>query len=456
MTVRKLWLLVLLLVAVFSIIINSFILSSLTDRYFSDYRAQEYENHITEILDYSKSALLADKLSVEQMAVELETHLDDPIIHIKLYDAAGKLLVDVSEEDHIMMGRNMRGMMSPRYDAADSEVDDFQVTDGGAVIGQINITRYSSLDDSVVAYEFKSSLLTNSLYSIAIVLILAVFTGIFISRKMSIDLTNTARMANNISMGEDTKDTSSNINEIRTIQQSLLSLDNKLKLKNKSRKVLIDELVHQTRTPLTVLKTHLEGFSDNIIEITPEEIKVCEAQIENITAIISNMSNMIDAQKDFDAINIEEFEISALLRQIVNGLKAQFKNKGISLEYNADGKVTLNTDKYKLSQALYNIITNAYKFTNEDGRVTLSYKDADGSLEIKITDNGIGIGEEKLGKIFDAYYRGDKTDKGDGLGLFLAKESIGKIYGTISVSSELGRGSEFTISIPKDITDTLS
>jgi signal transduction histidine kinase len=298
--------------------------------------------------------------------------------------------------------------------------------------------------------------LTNSLYSIAIVLILAVFTGIFISRKMSIDLTNTARMANNISMGEDTKDTSSNINEIRTIQQSLLSLDNKLKLKNKSRKVLIDELVHQTRTPLTVLKTHLEGFSDNIIEITPEEIKVCEAQIENITAIISNMSNMIDAQKDFDAINIEEFEISALLRQIVNGLKAQFKNKGISLEYNADGKVTLNTDKYKLSQALYNIITNAYKFTNEDGRVTLSYKDADGSLEIKITDNGIGIGEEKLGKIFDAYYRGDKTDKGDGLGLFLAKESIGKIYGTISVSSELGRGSEFTISIPKDITDTLS
>ena len=235
-----------------------------------------------------------------------------------------------------------------------------------------------------------------------------------------------------------------------------MSLDNKLKLKNKSRKVLIDELVHQTRTPLTVLKTHLEGFSDNIIEMTPEEIKVCEAQIENITAIISNMSNMIDAQKDFDAINIEEFEISALLRQIVNGLKAQFKNKGISLEYNADGKVTLNTDKYKLSQALYNIITNAYKFTNEDGRVTLSYKDADGSLEIKITDNGIGIGKEKVGKIFDAYYRGDTADKGDGLGLFLAKESIVKIHGTISVSSELGSGSEFTISIPKDITDIVS
>ena len=110
--------------------------------------------------------------------------------------------MDVSEEEHTMMGRSMRDMMSPRYDATDSEVDNFQVTDGSTVIGQINITRYSSLDDSVVAREFKTSLLVNSLYSIAIVLILAIFTGVFISRKMSGDLTNTARMANNISMAK--------------------------------------------------------------------------------------------------------------------------------------------------------------------------------------------------------------------------------------------------------------
>ncbi len=455
MTVRKLWLLVLLLTAVISIIINSFILSTLTDKYFSDYRAEEYENHIAEILNYSKNALLSEKLAVEQMAVELETHLDDPITHIKLYDREGNLLVDVSRDIHMIMGRDMMKMMGSAYDDTDSEVDNFQVTDNGEVIGQLNITRYSSLEDSIVARRFKSSLLVNSLYSIAIVLILAIFIGVFISGKMSQELTNTAKMANRISIGEDASDTKSNINEIRTIQQSLLGLNNKLKLKNKSRKMLIDELIHQTRTPLTVLKTHLEGFSDNIIEMSPEEIKICEDQIENITAIISNMSNMIDAEKDFEKMNIEEFEISSLLKQITAGLKAQFKSKGIMLEYNPDRKIVLKTDKYKLSQAVYNILTNAYKFTPENGKVTLSYIHNDDSMDIVIKDNGIGIASDEINRVFDAYYSGDKNTGSDGLGLFLAKESIEKIHGKIDVSSVPGKGSEFTISIPKDIADHL-
>ena len=99
---------------------------------------------------------------------------------------------------------------------------------------------------------------------------------------------------------------------------------------------------------------------------------------------------------------------------------------------------------------IYNIITNAYKFTDENGKVTLSYKDADDLLEIKIADNGIGIEKQNISKIFDAYYSDDKHNKSDGLGLFLAKENIEKINGKISVSSELRKGSEFTISISKD------
>ncbi|MFO7612711.1 MAG: HAMP domain-containing sensor histidine kinase [Clostridia bacterium] len=454
MTLRKLWLLVLLLIAVLSISINSLILNALTDKYFSDYRTDEYENHIAEILDFSKSALLAEALSVEQMSMALETHLDDPIIQIKLYDQNGNIIVDVKDETHDMMSGSMMGMMWSDYDVTDSEVDSFQVTNDGVVIGQLNITRYSSLEDSIVARKFKSSLLINSLYSIAIVMIFAIMIGAIVSRRMSRDLTNTAQIANSISLGEDATGTDSKIIEIRTIQQSLLGLNNKLKIKNISRKVLIDELVHQTRTPLTVLKTHLEGFSDNIIKLSPEEIKVCENQIENITAIISNMSSMIDAEKDFAGLDIDEFEISSLLKQIVNGLKTQFENKDITLEYKAGQKITLTTDKFKLSQAIYNVLTNAYKFTRENGKVELSYKYSDESLDIIIRDNGTGIRRAELHKIFDAYYSSEKNNSiSEGLGLFIAMENIKKIHGTINVSSVWGKGSEFTLSIPANITD---
>lgn len=454
MTIRKLLLIVLILIAVISVSINSFVLSSLTDKYFTDYRAENYESHLNEIVEYSKNALLEENLSVKQMAIELETHLDDPIIHIKLYDSHGNLLIEVSDDYH-MMGNGMMGMMNPRYQDLDSETYNVEITYEGAVIGQLNITRYSSLEDSIVAQRFKSSLFVNSLFSIAIVLIIALFIGIFISKKMSRDLISTAKMAHDITLGNDTVIEETNINEIRTIQQSLETLKNKLKLKSKSRKVLIDELVHQTRTPLTVLKTHLEGFSDNIIEMTPEEITVCENQIENINAIITNMSNMIDAEKDFDVLRIEEFELSTLIKKIINGLTAQFDKKKIVLKSSISEKVIINTDKYKLSQVIYNILTNAYKFTPENGFVDIRYEIGDKFVVISIEDNGIGIIKKDIEKIFDAYYRIDKTDNtnGEGLGLYLAKENLDKMHSTIKVSSKVNVGSKFIITIPKDISN---
>ncbi len=455
MTIRKLWLLVLILMAVIAVSINAFILSALTDRYFTDYRAEDYQNHFDEILDYSTSALQAKELSINQMAMELETHLDDPITGIKLYDAQGKLIVDVHREDNTM-GRSMMGRMM-NYDESDSETDATDVTSKGSLIGQLNITRYSSLENSIVAHRFKSSLFINSLYSIAVVLVIALFIGIFISRKMSKDLTSTVKMAHDIAMGNEPSVLNTNISEIRTIQQSLESLKNRLKLKAKSRKVLIDELIHQTRTPLTVIKTHLEGFSDNIIEMTPEEISVCENQIDNITAIISNMSNLIDAEKDFDGINIEKFEISSLLKQITNGLKAQFEKKNIAFAFASDSKVTLNTDKYKLSQAVYNILTNAYKYTDEGGKVNLSYTQNNSSLSIQVKDNGVGIKQTDIEKIFDAYFRSNTTigSQGEGLGLYIAKENIERLQGIIEVSSSPGNGSVFTITIPIGISDII-
>ena len=351
MTIRKLWLLVLILVAVISVTINALVLSTLTDRYFTDYRAENYEKHFSEIVEYIQSALTNEDLSLNQMAMELETHLDDPIIQIKLYDSIGNLLIDTGD-GYMMMGRGMMGMMQWKYDESDFEVDYIDLYDGKTNIGQLNITRYSSLENSLVARKFKSSLVLNSLYSIIIVLFISLLIGIFISKKMARDLTATAKMAHDIDLGSDINPANTHIDEIRTIQQSLITLKNKLKLKSKSRKVLIDELVHQTRTPLTVLKTHLEGISDKLIEMTPEEIKICENQIENITAIINNMSNMIDVEKNFDELKIEKFEITELIKQIIKGLKVQFDKKNIDLRFEIKNKVEIETDKYKLSKKL--------------------------------------------------------------------------------------------------------
>ncbi len=450
MTIRKMWLIILITMAVVAVVVNAVILSLLTDRYFRDYLTENYKTNVDEITQYSKGVLLQEDFSLAQASMELETRLDDPITQIKLYDTNGRLVVEVGSEEHMMMGSRMMGRFSGQYDAADSETDSVEIYNDGKLIGQLNITRYSSVENSASTRMFTSSLFYNSLYSIAIVLVIAVVVGVVISRRMSRALTGTAKMAQNIELGTQTQTQQTGIREINTIQRSLESLDSKLRLKNKSRKVLIDELVHQTRTPLTVLKTHLEGFSDGVLELNPEEIKVCESQVDNITAIISNMSSIIDAGEDTEKPKPENFEIAALLRQLTNGLKAQFEKKDITLELSLHERQELFTDKHKLSQAVYNILTNAYKYTDSGGRVKVGCSSSAGSISITIEDTGEGINEAEIDRIFDAYYRsGHGQDiKGDGLGLYIARENLEKINGGISVESSKGKGSRFTIMLP--------
>jgi len=183
--------------------------------------------------------------------------------------------------------------------------------------------------------------------------------------------------------------------------------------------------------------------------MTPEQLRICENQIENITSIISNMSGMIDADKDYEVINIEEFEFSGLIKQIVSGLRIQFAKKKIEFRLIENQKVVLKSDKYKLSQAIYNILTNAYKFTEENGKVTVDYQVASDQLHIIIKDTGIGISENEIKKIFDAYYSSKFSSlRGEGIGLYVAKENISRIKGEITVESTPHKGSTFTIVVP--------
>jgi signal transduction histidine kinase len=198
------------------------------------------------------------------------------------------------------------------------------------------------------------------------------------------------------------------------------------------------------------LKNHLEALDDGIVEMTHDEIKTCEVQIENLTAIISNLSNIVDVGKDKTNLNVELFEFNQLIRRIMAGIKVQFDRKSIGLDLLSDKEIYLSTDKYKLSQSIYNILANAYKFTESNGKVSIAYEVTQDRFVIEIQDDGIGIAKEEIDRIFDAYYSGKthRTASGEGLGLYIAKENIEALKGTLAVESDLGKGSRFIITIP--------
>lgn len=453
MTVKRQWMLVLILAVVLSVAVNSVVLSILINRYFIDYSTENYNKHLSQLEELSKKVLVGNAYSQKQIAMQLESHLNDPINEIRLYDIDGNLLARATLKTHQMRGMMGNRMMNRMMGNASEEIDSIDIMQNDTIIGKLNITRYSSIGNSLGTRKFLASLIGSSLLSFVLVFILIIILGILISNKMSKDLRLTARQAIDIDLGNTSQIHPSNVKEIRTIQQSLETLQARLKLKQTSRKKLVDELIHQTRTPLTILRTHLEGFQDGVILLTPDEIKTCESQIDNITSIITNMSGMIDAEKDIDSVNIEQVELNHLLKQIVGGLKMQFDNKGIELQLINHQKITLDTDRYKLSQVIYNLLTNAYKFTDSKGKVTVEYKEFEDSAKIIIQDTGAGISHEEQSKIFNAYYRGKNFSDlpGEGIGLYVVKENLKKINGKIDVESERGIGSKFIISIPKKL-----
>ncbi len=435
--------------AALSVIVNSLVLNIRINQYFIDYSTENYNAHVSQVVQFSTEALSTDGYTSGQLAMQLTSHLSDPITRIRLYRANGELLSDVNAS-RSMMSMMRYGMASRMMGSTAEEIDSIDIEKDGVLLGKLMVTRYSSIGNSISTRQFALSLITNSLLSFGIVFALTLILGYFLSKRMSKDLIKTAEHAVSIDLGQDTRYPKSHVREIRTIQDSLEALQTRLNLKQTSRKKRIDELVHQTRTPLTILRTHLEGFQDGIIQFTPEEVKTCESQIDNLSSIITNMSGLIDAEKDIGVLHMANVDIHALIRQIVTGLKAQFDQKSVGLETVGHSRISAYTDPYRLSQTIYNLLTNAYKFTPSGGRVTIAYEAIGEELVISVQDTGIGIPPEDQAQVFEAYYRGNNAvhTSGEGIGLYLAKENLQQIGGKIELVSKPGHGSTFVIRLP--------
>lgn len=449
MSIRKLLLITLIVIALVSVSINSLIFGSLTDRFFVNYLKESYDNHLEEIIDYSNNVLINKDRSKSQLLADLETHLIDPIFRIRLFNVSGELLADVSTNvyDHdMMMGSRMQRMII----GDNEETDLYSLEYEGESIGTLYITRHSSTDNSVISRFFKNALLSNSVVAALIAMGISAIIGIYLSKIMSRDLKDTAAIANEIQESKSVRTDKSFISEITSIRGSLEDLSYKLKIKHKSRKEVTDKLIHETRTPLTILKTHIEGIEDGVIDVDAKEIEVLKGQVDNIISIISDLGSLIDAQENIENVSIEDFEVSKLLKQIVNGLKAQFDKKGLDLSILSEEKIIMKSDKFKLSQVVYNLLTNALKFTNTGGFTRIRYSSSGENIILEIEDSGMGIDKKDIDKVFDAYYRvNSENTSGEGIGLYVVKENLRLLNGSVQIDSILDRGSKFTITIPK-------
>ena len=218
----------------------------------------------------------------------------------------------------------------------------------------------------------------------------------------------------------------------------------------------ISNMTHELKTPITSINLACETINDDNFDFN-------KASVSNYLKIISDenkrLKTLVNNVLDSSFINSDQQRIATAPVNIVS-LIEEVKNRFNIILTNANGKITIpenngiiiNADKFHLSNAIFNLIDNAIKYTNKEPLIEISITKKNSSIVIAIQDNGIGIGKEYKARIFEKFYRVGKGNihnvKGFGLGLNYVKRMIDLHGGSINLESELNKGSTFKIELP--------
>jgi len=225
---------------------------------------------------------------------------------------------------------------------------------------------------------------------------------------------------------------------------------------DRMRKEFVANVSHELRTPLTTIRSYtetlLEGALDNK-EYTLNFLKVINSESERMTRLVKDLLQLSKLDYDKMEWNMKRLSILNVLRDCVVKMEMTAKQKNQSLTFEAIGELCeIIGDKDRIEQVIINIISNAIKYTPENGSIKVTAKRLKDSVEIRIADSGIGIPKEDLPRLFERFYRVDKARSramgGTGLGLSIARNIVEAHKGTIRIESEYGKGSEVIINFP--------
>jgi two-component system, OmpR family, sensor histidine kinase VicK len=226
------------------------------------------------------------------------------------------------------------------------------------------------------------------------------------------------------------------------------------------RREFVANVSHELRTPLTTMRSYLEALADGAWkdeEIAPNFLEVTRTETERMIRLVNDLLQLSKLDSTDYRLNKEWVNFVDFYHRIIDRFEMA-KDQNVSFKRQLPTHaIFVEIDEDKMTQVLYNIISNALKYSPEGGLVTFSIKEEEDKIIVSVSDQGVGIPKENISKIFDRFYRVDKarTRKlgGTGLGLAIAKEMVNVHGGMIWAVSEEGKGTEISFSLPYEQTE---
>ncbi|MBY6050944.1 cell wall metabolism sensor histidine kinase WalK [Cytobacillus firmus] len=232
-----------------------------------------------------------------------------------------------------------------------------------------------------------------------------------------------------------------------------------LKKLEQMRKDFVANVSHELKTPITSIK----GFSETLLDGAMENkqtlndfLNIILKESDRLQSLIQELLDLSKIEKQGFSLSIQQLDLADVLEDVVAIMKGKAAEKEIVLEYKREDKpVYIEGDVHRLKQVFINIISNAISYTPNQGVVYISSAKTGRTVLTEIRDTGIGIEASEIPRIFERFYRVDKARSrnsgGTGLGLAIVKHLVEAHKGTISVKSEVGKGTAFIIELPNKI-----
>lgn len=232
-----------------------------------------------------------------------------------------------------------------------------------------------------------------------------------------------------------------------------------LKIREEYRKEFIGNVSHELKTPLFTIQGYIDTLLDGGIDdekIKKKYLNRASKGVERLTYIIKDLDMITKLEVGDLSLDKEDFDIVELVRNIFELFEMKAAKKGITLTFDIDYQkpIIVNADMERIQQVLTNLIVNSIKYGRENGTTEISIENLIKSkVIIRVTDNGEGIKKQNLPRLFERFYRVDKSgsrqEGGSGLGLSIVKHILEAHEEKMYVESELGVGSEFSFTLEK-------
>lgn len=286
----------------------------------------------------------------------------------------------------------------------------------------------------------------------ALSMLLAIGVAWLLASRLTKPVTAATKAADRIARGDLGKlmDEKSPIAEMASLASAVNQLSDSLFEQEQLRIRLIRDVAHELRTPIATLQAQIEAIQDGIWEPDAKRLSSLLEEILRLGRLTENLTNLTRYEDDSLSLALEKTDLAELTAEAVERYRGQFYTRSLKLILHLD-QVTVFVDRDKICQVIVNLLDNALKYTTA-GSITVSTGRAGQTAMLTVTDTGTGISPEHINHIFDRFYRTDEARRrdtgGTGIGLSIVRSIVTAHNGNVSVISEPGKGSTFTVQLP--------